>query len=364
VAGNTGSPIDHRCTGVMGRFEARVEVKLYYDGALLLDEEGARLLQLIRDHGSLLAASRIIGIPYSRVWEMISRIERVIGERIIERRRGAKGGARLTPAGERLLQEYARSYARLTGRIFSVEGTGSKPQHETRIIYAGSHDILVSRLLDTIIGAGNYELHWIGSINGIVSLLLREASITGIHILDTTSGEYNIPFLKKYYGGSGLLIVRGWERSIGLASRINKTLEDLLRGIVRGELRIVNRNPGSGSRILLDNILDKAITEAGLDPRDKRRIVKDYDTITYTHTEVAETIASGEADVGVCIEYVARSYGLKFHRIRWEKFDLLFREEDKALVDRISRIIRDKGLQIKDYPGYRLSKDSGLVMIV
>jgi len=121
------------------------------------------------------------------------------------------------------------------------------------------------------------SVSWTGSSIGLAALALGEADISGIHILDQETGSYNIPILDRHWRGQGLVLVRGYLREIGFVTRVELSYEDIVDGILRGDLIVVNRQPGAGARILFETIENK-LTDALVETNKwwKERFKLDY----------------------------------------------------------------------------------------
>jgi len=345
-------------------YSVRVRMELLVDGAVI-DEDTARLLMLIERYGSILRAARSLGMAYSRAWERISKIERSLGAKIVEAKRGGRGGggARLTPLGREIVERFLEEYRRLFGHGLE-EGATVPRLFEHRPVYAGSHDIAIEKLLGRMRSAGfEVEIHWIGSVRGLASIMLDEAWIAGVHILDEGSGQYNEPIISRLGVSTRIALFRGYERLQGFAARRPMTLSEIGEGLLRGELRLVNRCWGSGTRILLDHFLKRECSRLGLDPREIPKRVRGYGDEVSTHIEVAQRIASGEADVGLTIEWAARAYGLHFVPLRWERFDIAIHVE-RLGTDFVKRFLeelksREFAEELKRLPGYRVPPSMG-----
>jgi len=152
----------------------------------------------------------------------------------------------------------------------------------------------------------------VGSTAGLEAALREECDLAPIHLLDPESGRFNEPFL-----GPGLGLIRGYGRRQGIVSR---------DGTRKG--RMVNRNRGSGTRILIDRLLDGARPEG-------------YDFEVRSHQAVAAAIQSGRADWGVCIENVAG--GLEFEFLADERLDFAVPDtrRDRPAVRAFERILAE-----------------------
>ncbi|EHP88557.1 molybdopterin biosynthesis protein [Methanotorris formicicus] len=156
----------------------------------------------------------------------------------------------------------------------------------------------------------------VGSLGGIMAIKRGEADIAGVHLLDD-SGEYNIPFIKKYKVKDAVL-VRGYIREQGFMFKGDvNSIEDVVKYIKKS--KFINRNKGSGTRILFD----KFLKEHGIDKDD----IDSYNIETKTHSAVAVSIVMGKADIGMGIRTVAEQYGLNFIPVAEEHYDFLIRRE-------------------------------------
>ena len=222
----------------------------------------------------------------------------------------------------------------------------------------GSHDLLLERLLrDLELDGYRVEEHWIGSYGGLLSLMMGDADVAGIHLLDPATMEYNAPVVREMFPAGEVALVRGYEREVGWVFRKETDFHE--EGLLRGEFALANRNRGSGTRILIDRLLSKLAAESGVRPVDIRRSVRGYGREYSTHTATCRAVAEGRADVTVSIRPVAALYGLEFRTIGWERYDFVLREgAPKKPIEALLRLIR--GLPGKiSIPGYRIPEDAG-----
>jgi len=173
------------------------------------------------------------------------------------------------------------------------------------LVVIGSHcaglDVIASALAELGFGI---KLLAVGSQGGLAAARRGECDVAPIHLLDPASGEYNIPFLEE-----GLRLLPGYRRMQGVATRADETRETALL-LDQSELRMVNRNRGAGTRILIDQILE-----------DRRPPGYPYEP--RSHYAVAAAIAQGRADWGVLIETVAEQAGLHFRPLTAEEYDFV-----------------------------------------
>lgn len=206
-------------------------------------------------------------------------------------------------------------------RQFETPGAAeSVLQQENNIIrIVGSHDLALNILLDLLrqrVEGLQTEVTHAGSLGGLIALQEERADLAGTHLLDEETGEYNYPYVKRILPGRELAIVNLSFRVQGLMfasgnPRKIKGLEDLQRP----DINFVNRQKGSGTRVLLDLQLKRQ----GISSDDIRGYGVEYNT----HLEVASRIAHGNADVGLGIEAAATSNGLDFMPMFRERYDLV-----------------------------------------
>lgn len=331
----------------------RVQILLEIDGKPLIDWELASILRLIDEWGSLLKASRLLGVSYSRAWERISRAERLAGFKLVIAHRGGaeRGGMRLTDEGRRLLRRYLEAERRVIDAYRSV---GAGEVEAPDLTLAHSHDILLTVILDRLRSEGlDVENACIGSGMALASLSLGECDVAASHLYDPETREYNRSFLEAYWLTDRVEVVGGYMRELVFAYRPGLkplSVEETLRGLVEGELRLINRNRGSGTRVYLDYLL-KPLCE------DPSREVEGYDLVAYTHSETAKAVASGRADVCLTLRHSAEIFGLKATHVTWERYEYIALKErlDRRGVKRLRELLSTDWLEklIDSTPGYQ-----------
>jgi len=189
--------------------------------------------------------------------------------------------------------------------------------------FAGSHDLVVEslvRLLGERTPAFDLSVEYVGSLGGLMALARREADIAGTHLWDAETDTYNAPFVRRVLPGRRVALVNLAIRSLGLILPPGnpqglQTLADL----ARPDVRMVNRQPGSGTRVWLDAQL-KAMN---ISPDS----IAGYDRAEVTHLAVALAVSQGEASAGLGIQAAADACGLDFVSLTKERYDLVFPEE-------------------------------------
>lgn len=184
------------------------------------------------------------------------------------------------------------------------------------LLFVGSHCLGLDALADLM----NIKMRVInvGSTGGLSAIRNGTSDIAGVHLLDA-SGEYNIPFIKKF-GISDAVIIKGYLREQGLIvrtdSRITK-LEDIIGA------RFINRNTGSGTRVLTDLMMKNIALQRGLTFEELVTGIDGYHTEAKTHSAVAAAVRMGKADAGVGIRTVAELNCLRFIKIADEEYDFV-----------------------------------------
>jgi putative molybdopterin biosynthesis protein len=192
---------------------------------------------------------------------------------------------------------------------------------ENTILCTGSHDLAIGILEDQLklrhpelkIAATN-----VGSLGGMLALQRGEAHIAGTHLLDPETGVYNIPDIKRTIPKVPVVLVHLAQREQGiLVARGNPKSIRGLADLARPGVRFVNRQAGSGTRVLLDYELKRI----GIDPAS----IASYEREEFTHMAVGVAVASGLADAGLGVLAAANALGLDFLPVAAEQYDLLFR---------------------------------------
>ena len=226
------------------------------------------------------------------------------------------------------------------------------------LVVIGSHDPLLDELAD-MLNLGDPRLYMssshVGSMGGIMAIRRGEAHMAGCHLLDTADGTYNRSFIRKYFPKGDVKLVSCVGRQQGLmVARGNPLNICSFADISRQGIRYVNRQKGSGTRILTDYLCSREKVE----PSD----VYGYTREELTHTSVAAQIACGSADVGMGIYSAAKLYDLDFIPICIEEYDLIIPDHawDSPMVQQLLTILRSDAFREKilsmggytaDHPG-------------
>lgn len=220
------------------------------------------------------------------------------------------------------LAQWRERRARFTG-----EGKRRAAGPAGEIRFCGSNDLAVEMLASQIgISYPGTRLITVfgGSLAGITALECGEADIAGAHLLDEPTGEYNVPFVRRMMPNETVALVNLVQRVQGLMLAPGNPKHILgLEDLRRPDVRFINRQKGSGTRMLLDSRLLKL----GIAPGK----VAGYGQEETTHMAVASRIAEGQADAGLGAQSAAEAAGLAFVPLVRERYDLV------ALADGLKR---------------------------
>ncbi len=215
---------------------------------------------------------------------------------------------------------------------------------ENSLVSIGSHDIILDYIGNLLIEKGvNTRLSsaHVGSFSGVLAMKRGECHIAPIHILDEKTGVYNKPVLKKYFNNHEVVLIKGLKREQGLMVRKDSDkLIQSIKDLIRDDITFINRQKGSGTRILLDHLLDKENIDS--------RIIKGYEFEVNTHMMVASSVFSKVVDCGLGVKSAAKIFDLDFIPIGFEEYDFLILKEvlDTKEIQDFIEVLKSK--QFKD----------------
>ncbi len=297
--------------------------------------------------------------------------------RLVNLVRGADGGytayPMLTGSGAITTFAEADGYIEIPEH---VEMLGEGEEHEVVLLgetlqladltIIGSHCIGVDLLLSMLRERIKPKVINVGSSGGLAAVRRGESDISGMHLVDEATGEYNLPFIRRLGLEDRVYLVRGYFREQGIVVQKGNPrgisgVEDLLEGV-----RFINRNPGSGTRVLLDLELGKLAEERGVELRELTARITGYEIEAKSHSAVAAAVAHGRADAGIAIRTVAEQYGLDFIPLREEEYDFAIpREkiEKREVQDFLSALRSSEFRQMLERtPGLKPAPNTGEVL--
>jgi len=203
------------------------------------------------------------------------------------------------------------------------------------LLAAGSNDPVLD-ILQTSLRKDHPEFYIFsastGSRDGLLALNAGYTDIAWTHLWDPRDDTYNIPYLSQYMPDRRAVVVNLFHREMGFVTvRGNPLGIQGFYDLAREEVRFMNRQPGAGTRVLLDIHLDRLGIEKGK--------ISGYEEEVSTHIEVGLAVLSGKADVGLASIAIANFLGLDFMPITRERFDMVldqnifFEKAVQALMD-------------------------------
>lgn len=275
---------------------------------------------------------KILAAPLPRGAGVVSSLMKADGYTII--RRGLQG----LESGSPVKVHLYRSTNELEGTIFAI----------------GSHDMTLDVLAQHLRKFNRRLVSTnVGSQGGLAAIRRGEAHFAGTHLLDSETGQYNIRYIREYLPDKRVRLIRWVGRDQGLiVKKGNPKKIHFLEDLVRDDVRFVNRQKGSGTRVLLDYHLAKNKIDS--------RLIIGYELEEYTHLGVAVDVQSNRADCGLGIAAAARALNLDFVPLFKEKYDLVlpieFLQDDFLLP--IHLLTKDENFrrEIESMEGYDTSE--------
>jgi len=278
------------------------------------------LLLAVSELGSISKAATARGMSYRHAWGLLQQFSAQFGVELVHKVRGQ--GTVLSPLAEKLMWADRRIHARLTPMLDSL---ASELQQELARVLVGdaqvlrltaSHGFAVAALVTQLNEHGvTVDINYRSSSDAVAALARGECDLAGFHL---PVGELEGAAAAKYrawldperhallhlaYRMQGLFVAKGNPKGV-------TSLADL----ARQDLRFVNRQKGSGTRVLLELLL----ADRGVDPA----VINRSGTAEFTHAAVAAYVASGMADVGFGVETAARRFDLDFIPVIRERYFL------------------------------------------
>ncbi|MBN1668348.1 MAG: helix-turn-helix domain-containing protein [Anaerolineales bacterium] len=211
-------------------------------------------------------------------------------------------------------------YYRATAQAYLINvAITPEPPEQGQVVLMGSHDPaldLLAAYLEQDNRLPNLVLLPIGSLDGLVALRQGLCQLTGCHLYDPQSSEFNTPYVRHFFPGQAMQVVTLAHRQQGLlVAPGNPHQINGLADLSRTDLAFINRKAGSGTRLWLD----RQVAQLGLEPGR----IRGYTQEVNTHSQVALAVQRGQADCGLAVLAAARQAGLDFIPLFEERFDLV-----------------------------------------
>lgn len=200
------------------------------------------------------------------------------------------------------------------------------PQDRDRpaIVFSGSHDLAVEFLASLLADHLDVLAIPVGSLDGLMFLRQNLCNLSGAHLLDP-SGEYNLPYIRHFFPDRQMQVVTLAQREQGLMTAPgNPKAVHALADLARENVTFINRNPGSGTRLWLDQHLQAEGIPSGSIPG--------YENAVSTHTACASLVQTGKADAALGLRAAAHQFGLDFVPLFHERYDLVFLQEQSNFL--------------------------------
>jgi putative molybdopterin biosynthesis protein len=258
----------------------------------------------------------------------LSQLGQVLGEhpaRVRHHLKLLEGAGLVELVDQRVVRGFVEKYYRARARAFALQQIVLPASAEGgALVILGSHDLaleeLASEMRQARPGAPDIFTLPVGSLEGLIALRQGLAQMTGCHLLDAESGEYNLPYVRHLFPDREITLITLVHREQGLlVAPGNPCQIRQLEDLTRPGVRIINRNRGSGTRLWLDHELHRLSIPT--------QALPGYEREARTHTAVAEAISGGRAEAGLGVEAAARKYDLDFIPLFQERFDLVMPRE-------------------------------------
>ena len=330
-----------------------------------LPERLLPLLDAIARTGSLAHAVTVCGMSYRGAWGLLRESDQQLGVQLVHLARGK--GATLAPAGVALVEGAAEANHRLAriAPTLAIDLATPRATRDRRTIaklrMAASHDLALAALRDALEpGALDLELRFVGSLVALEEFAGGRVDVAGFHVpLAVDSRDETAPY-RRFLSPRRDRLIRFVDREQGLILPAgNPARVKNFRDVARRGLRFVNRQHGSGTRLLIE----RHLAREGVVPSS----LAGYADEEYTHAAVAATIASRGAEAGFGLRAAAAGYGLAFIPLARERYFIAVRTAQfaKPPVGALIAILRGQALAriVANLPGYRAGAAGQVVMV-
>jgi len=320
-----------------------------------------RLLEAIRNQGSLKRAAEETQLSYRHAWGLLKKWEAEFDSPLVTLQRGRNHGANLTPLGEKLLNAHQILSDRFISEYQAIGDEMSlslqeeiKSNANNKLKISASHGMAISYLNELLQDNSSvkteFEVH--GSLESLRLLNQSNYDVAGFHYpLNDSLNDFSetlAPIYRQYLNPDKyeLLLVATREQGI-ITDASNSTKIKTLSDLSKRSVMFINRQLDSGTRTILDQLL----ISSNLNGKD----INGYDNEEFTHVAVAAMIASGAANVGFGIKAAASQFDLNFIPVIKEAYVLAI---DKDIPTHIKSLLRNLLTSTKfkttvnTYPGY------------
>jgi molybdate transport repressor ModE-like protein len=323
-------------------------------------------LNEVRLTGKIGRAAHRAGVSYRHAWNLIEKWSAFFQAPLVERKQGR--GTSLTEFGTRLVWAGQRLQARLGPQLqnlsqeLETEINQFLPHGPSIIRVHASHGFAVSKLRELLARETdlNVDLRYVSNQYSLVSLAHDDCELAGMHIPQGELRGASIAATKGWLSQAVHRVIGFVTREMGLmVKRGNPLGIDSVERLLDPNVRFVNRDPDSGTRLLFDQILAQHRIDGAR--------INGYEQVEFTHAAVAAYVASNMADVTFGVEAAARQFELDFVRLVTEDYIFVCRKQllDSEPMQRVLAIMQGEEFRtaISRLPGYKC-KDPGVVKTV
>lgn len=298
------------------------------------------LLLAIQESGSIAQAAKAVKLSYRYAWGLLREAERLFGQSLLDTGRGR--GTQLTALAQKLVWADRRIAARLSPTLESLASEleaelGKMAAEKLRMIRMdASHGFAVAALMVYLNKVEMpVELRYRNSTDAVAALSRRECDLAGFHVPTGEHQRAAMAWYTRWLDPAQHCLVHLAVRHQGLFVAPGNPLRIAnLRDLARPDVRFVNRQVGSGTRMLLELMLEAQ----GMSPND----VAGFNSAEFTHSAVAAYIASGMADVGVGVRTAAQRFRLDFIPLLRERYFFALRRDavDDPLIRQLISVLQ------------------------
>ena len=323
-------------------------------------------LNEIRSTGKITRAADRARLSYRHCWNLIEKWSQFFQAPLVERQQGK--GTRLTPLGEKLVWAGQRLQARLGPQLqnlaqeLETEINQFVPLGPAVVRVHASHGFAVSKLREMLTRESglSVDLRYVSNPSALASLAHDGCELAGMHLPQGELRKRNIAAARGWLTPSEHRVIDFVTREMGLMVKPGNPLGiRSLERLLDPQIRFINRDPDSGTRLLFDQLLVQHDIDRGR--------VGGYEQVEFTHAAVAAYVASDMADVAFGVEAAARQFDLDFVRLLTEDYFFVCKKQtlDLEPVQRVLGLMRSAQFQdaIAHLPGYTV-RDAGVVKAV
>ena len=224
---------------------------------------------------------------------------------------------------------YTEKYYSARSQAILLQGRILPKTDKESIIFMGSHDLAFEKLISRFerrFSESSILNFPVGSIDGLIALRQGTAHISGCHLYDPESAQFNSPYIKHFFPDQTIKVISLAHRVQGIITAAGNPKQiSGMEDLARDDIKFVNRNQGSGTRIWFDNKID----ELGLNPE----VINGYTQELNSHTAITREIKLGSADMGIGLIAAAVKEDLDFISLFEEQFDLVVPESQSENPD-------------------------------